>query len=80
MMGRYVISNFHTNSKYEIRNGRKAKEAFSEVLGSSETTISCFLNSLRKIGFIICFGTPLVDPVAAYGRVLQTVHRLEVID
>lgn len=70
MMGRYVISNFNTNSKYEIRNGRKAKEAFSEVLGSSETTISCFLNSLRKIGFIICFGTPLV-PVAAYGSVLQ---------
>lgn len=37
MMGRYIIMNFPTNSKYEIKNGRRVKEAFSEVLGNSET-------------------------------------------
>lgn len=34
MMGRYVM-NFY--SKYEIKDGRKVKEAFLEVLGNSET-------------------------------------------
>lgn len=36
MMGRYVIMNFPTNSKYEIKNSGKVKETFSEVFGNSE--------------------------------------------
>lgn len=32
-MGRYGIMNFPTNSKYEVKNGKKVKE----VLGNSET-------------------------------------------
>lgn len=32
MMGRYVVMNFPTNRKYEIKNGGKVKEPFQKFL------------------------------------------------
>lgn len=36
-MGRYVVMNFPTNRKYEIKNGGKVKEPFQKFLVTLET-------------------------------------------